>query len=70
MLFEFCVDGKRRPEDIGSEPLLNEGEVYHVESEVFGTTSTGKVVECYKLSCIDFPHVYVKGRFVPCTVMK
>jgi hypothetical protein len=63
----ICVDGKRRAEDIGNEPLLNEGDVYIVEDEVFGTTSKGQVVDCYKLHGIDFPHVYVKNRFVVCS---
>ena len=62
----LCVDGQRRPEDIGNEPLLCEGECYLVENEVYGTTSKGTVVECYKLASIDFPHVYVKNRFVIC----
>ena len=62
----LCVDGQRRPEDIGNEPLLCEGELYCVENEVYGTTSKGTVVECYKLASIDFPHVYVKNRFVIC----
>ena len=62
----LCVDGKRRREDIGNEPLLNEGDVYEVECEVYGTTSTGRVVACYKLACIGFPYVYVKDRFIPC----
>lgn len=63
----LCVDGKRRPDDIGNEPLLEEGNVYLVEEEVFGTTSKGSVVDCYKLQHIPFPHVYVKNRFVICS---
>ena len=63
----LCVDGRRRPEDIGNEPLLCEGAVYTVEDEVWGTTSKGNVVECYKLLSVDLPHVYVKNRFVLCS---
>jgi hypothetical protein len=63
----ICVDGGRRPEDIGTEPLLTEGSIYEVETEVYGNTSKGTIVECYKLTCIDLPHVYVKNRFVVCS---
>lgn len=62
----ICVDGARRKEDLGTEPLLNEGEIYIVEREVYGNTSNGKVVECYQLTSIELPHVYAKNRFVPC----
>lgn len=65
----ICVDANRRVEDIGNEPLLQEGFVYQVDEEVYGTTSKGSVVPCYKLSGIDLPHVYVKNRFVVCSDM-
>ena len=62
----LCVDGQRRVEDIGTEPLLTEGTTYRVEEEVYGMTSDGKVVDCYKLSEVEFPFVYQKDRFVLC----
>jgi hypothetical protein len=67
MMRVICVDGGRRPEDIGTEPLLTEGEIYEVESEVYGNTSNGKIVECYKLTSIELPFVYVKNRFIVCS---
>ena len=63
----LCIDGSRRREDIGHEPLLEEGQVYEVEQEVWGHTATGKLVPCYKLTDIAFPFVYLKCRFIPCS---
>ncbi|MEI6945789.1 hypothetical protein V9K67_01230 [Paraflavisolibacter sp. H34] len=63
----ICIDGGRRAEDIGTEPLLQEGAVYLVEGEVYGNTSRGTLVECYKLAGIELPFVYVKNRFILCS---
>jgi hypothetical protein len=63
----ICIDGGRRAEDIGNEPLLSEGTVYTVEQEVYGNTSKGTIVDCYKLTSINLPYVYVKDRFILCS---
>lgn len=63
----LCVDGQRREEDIGSEPLLQEGEVYEVEREVWGLLRNGRTAFCYKLKDVNLPHVYTVNRFIPCS---